>query len=135
MDLYGTWTEERLALLKANYGTHSMRETATMINEATGSNFTKNAIIGKLHRMEGYQPPKNTNYQPRKRFISRTLSESHKLQREALDIFIGIPFIELKQNDCRFPRGEDEGMLFCGQPIERGSYCSKCYHLTHMAVV
>jgi len=140
MDIYGTWTEERLALLKAYYGTHSMRETAEMINEATGSRFTKNAIIGKLHRIEGYQPTTPTRNPgdvriPRKRFINRTLSESHKLQREALDVFVGIPFMELKENDCRYPRGEDDGILFCGQPIEKDSYCSKCYQLTHMVAV
>ena len=141
MDHYDTWTDERLALLKENYETHSMQEVAAIINNQTGSNFTKNAIIGKVHRLDGYQPsqpgtrkPKAAT-QPRLRFVSRTVSESHKLHAESLAVFLGIPFMELHQKDCRYPRGEGDEILFCGQPQERGSYCLKCYQLTHMRAV
>ena len=142
MDHYDTWTDERLALLKEHYETApSMKAVAEIINNQTGSNFTKNAIIGKAHRMVGYQSPRRDNRlpivkpQPRLRFVSRTVSESHKLHAESLAVFLGIPFMELHQKDCRYPRGEGDEILFCGQPQERGSYCLKCYQLTHMRAV
>jgi len=49
----------------------------------------------------------------------------------ASSTFLGIPLLELKANDCRFPRGEGP-FLFCGQPKAEGSfYCGSCQRIVY----
>lgn len=47
--------------------------------------------------------------------------------------FLGIKFMDLEPDQCRYPRGDGASMLFCGQPVVReSSYCSHCYGIVYV---
>ena len=147
--IYTEWTEEREQLLRELNDTGSNAWIAREINKKTGSNFSRNAIIGKRNRLglqctkvfsRGPKEAKDRVKKPKKprhfRYgfsafgepIPADLEFVRKFERRIPPaIFLGVPLLELKNNSCRFPRGE-KPILFCGQPKREGSsYCAYCH--------
>ena len=123
--------------------------TATEISAATGGEFSRNAVIGKAHRMGFKQPPKGISpkaprNQPRKRVlvgaaVRNTVSWAVRTIRPArvetrvrpsvavLDPKrVGIGIMALTATSCRaiIGNGSDGLALYCGDKIDRHSFCA-----------
>jgi GcrA cell cycle regulator len=125
-----TWTDERTDRLRELYAEgHSCGYIARDIG-----GLTRNAIIGKIHRL-GLRRPEgadtNEPKEPRRRRIMDIalprlpIGKNHdgraipKTQRKSL--------LELRVRDCRFPFGEPgyPGFFFCGAPtVNLRPYCA-----------
>lgn len=147
------WNEERLALLKDLCVKGSTAWVAQQINEQTGSSFTRNAIIGKLHREDLSAPIKPIGEwhalnglpkaRPRGQGLRKIATQAKKPQRskialpptfmeeQAPDVsFLAISFDDLNDGVCHYPRGSEHPYSFCGQAVKRGSaYCDHCHNL------
>lgn len=63
---------------------------------------------------------------------SRVWSHVPIQEPEPAPDFLAITFGALQRESCRYPRGENADMRFCGQPKMKGfSYCQHCYAITH----
>lgn len=152
-----TWTDDRVAMLRRLWADGL---SASQIAGQLGG-ISRNAAIGKLHRLglTGLEQGANLPRQPRvtKRRSPRratTASPTSALIRaaqaarlrlqdgslEPLVIiespkppeFLGIAFMDLKPDHCRWPRGEGADITFCGQKQEEGqSYCSACCRIAY----
>ena len=125
------WTEFSVAKLKKlaekNY---TAREIAQML----GPEFSRNAVIGKMHRM-GFSLSKNLNPltqtntvkrnpppEPKPKIVKPYFSELPKIDTDTSNI---VSFMELKARMCRFPvSGQGFDTKFCGNRTgEDRSWC------------
>lgn len=134
------WTEEKVALLtELAPKSKSVREIAVIFG------LTRNAIIGKAHRI-GIQlpvgrsgPPRSANYVPRTRNRGTGLSFRSKFAKPPRIIAVGeqpsslnIAFDDLRRDHCRFPATDDAPYFFCGNPKAIGSsYCPHHHVVCH----
>jgi GcrA cell cycle regulator len=113
-----SWTDERVALLKKLWGEG---RTAAEIAKVLGGSFTRNAVIGKAHRLKlssRISPITGTTAKVKPANTQRT----HVVRAKApppLPIKInvkGIKLIDLKERMCRWPLGDpqDPDFKFCG---------------------
>ena len=144
------WTDERVSMLKIMWGDGS---TAAEIAKELGEGVTRNAVIGKAHRLKlsGRASPIQTakktikvakeqsNSKPRvkakmvavekpKVAPKRTVSSSPSKQDIEIIKNKGkcIPLAELTERMCRWPIGDPkhEGFGFCGHSKDAGlPYC------------
>lgn len=140
---YGTpWNEETVELLLK-----LRREglSASQIAKQIGPWITRNAVIGKLHRMglsllttwdvtpltpdEFYRRKKRSiqgrNVPPRKFF------KAEKPVNWDTAPVSSVTFADLEDHHCRFPFTSGSKTKFCGQDATRGPYCEehhrRCY--------
>jgi GcrA cell cycle regulator len=134
------WSDEQIVLLREICLQGSCSETARAINAKTGSRFSRNAIIGKIHRMRLQAMPRKGGRRtgpqaPRKRKVRRMQIELFAepiVEAPQPTEFLGVTFLELKSGQCHYPRG-DSDFLFCGQPVKaESSYCTACHAMTHL---
>lgn len=132
------WNIEREVLLVALINSpYSCVWLASEINRLTGSSFSKNAVISKIHRMglsKAMPEVVNRQNRPKK-------PRNRRVRRERVDLFadtlpppdfIGIQFEETNKFTCMYPEGDGTHMLFCGQPKQDGSsYCSGHHRLCY----
>ncbi len=120
-----SWTDERVALLKQLWGEG---KTAAEIAKALGNGVTRNAVIGKAHRLKlsnrvspiqqnNKKPalPEKTESTPRKAAVPVVANNGK-----------GIKLADLKDRMCRWPNGDprDADFNFCGCPAVPGlPYC------------
>lgn len=142
------WTESRIEKLKAM---HAERLSASIIARALGGGLTRNAVIGKIHRLKlptfGRRPAqprvRATSDRPKRigGFAGAALARARKARSVAVedlgesqpmpDIIVdadivGIPLIALTDKTCRWPLGDprETGFRFCGcEPVEGKRYC------------
>lgn len=126
------WTMEReIMLVSLISSPYSCKWLAAEINKRTGSVFTRNSIIGKIHRMGlAKKAPKIVSRQNRPK---KPRDRRVRVERVMVDLFadflpppdfIGIQFAATSQFTCMYPEGDGVHMLFCGQPRrEDSSYC------------
>lgn len=152
------WTDERVKLLKQLW---EIGDSCSEIAASLGGGVTRNAIIGKVHRLgltKRLDPnaprakrsvPNDTRgkfariaHNIKKRESERTLDgslppDSAAAEYEAAPIpkeFLGIGLLDLTDSTCRFPRGEDKDTRFCGQQPMKGSpYCPTCHRICYTA--
>lgn len=144
-----SWTDERVAQLKQMWGEG---KTAAEIAKLLGG-VTRNAVIGKAHRLKlsGRVSPINAN--PRVEAAIKGASNDQKpakpvirerapsapiapsLREENIPIK-GIALTELRESTCRWPIGDpkQEGFKFCGCNSAPGmSYCDNHTRLAYQA--
>lgn len=95
--------------------------------------YSGNACVGKARREKIDKALSDLTPRPKK-FVPKKEVDwtiKHKLIKptpippdiKAPDMLL-IPMMELTKNNCRYPIGEDENMLFCGLPKTKGKpYC------------
>lgn len=124
--------------------------TGREISVGFGGRFTRNAVIGKVHRLglDNRGTPILTTEQKLERERARTrqkMLRQKTRRREEKGLppltipetpepaeFLGLTFGELQRRQCHYPRGEGAEMRFCGQRVIKGqSYCTHCYRITH----
>ena len=132
-----SWTEEREQKLKMLW---EKGYTASQIAEMLGGDTTRNAVIGKAHRLKlaaratskqsripkrqnitaNSVPNKQEGYISRKsRFKSLLLDKNFEAENPK-------KLEELSDKNCRWPIGhpDEENFYFCGRnPVEGFSYC------------
>lgn len=149
------WTEERFRFAADLGGQgYTAGYIATALTRQFNVVFSRNAVIGKLHRThtpfgkpreaaeanKNASKPKTTAVgvtdQSRRKRIARIKAEAIvpvELPAEPpkKKEFLGLTLFELTEESCRFPRG-DGPFLFCGQPRQQGSaYCQVCHPLCY----
>lgn len=111
-----SWTEERVALLKQLWGEG---KTAAEIAKALGDGVTRNAVIGKAHRLKlsSRLSPIQQNAKP----VSKSTSpDAPKIKKAVIrqPEFKGnkIKMVDLEPRMCRWPNGDprDADFSFCG---------------------
>jgi GcrA cell cycle regulator len=134
------WTDGRVAMLKDIFpsgNSHSI--LARQINEQTGSSFSRNAVIGKCHRL-GLERTIERTVKPRKsrpprpaRFLDRFTSVFELIEPPVPVDDDTIPlrqrrsFLELTDSTCRWPVGNvgERDFFFCGAvPFQDKPYCA-----------
>lgn len=136
------WNAGRDNLLKELWSQgESASDIARTINERTGSQLTRCAVIGRVHRTKleargrGFNPIVASRSAIRKAALRKeprikVAKVRQFTEPETPYHFLGIPFLDLQDNQCRYPSGEP--MLFCGQPrIEDSSYCARCHQVCY----
>jgi GcrA cell cycle regulator len=133
----------------------SYSEIAKTINERFGTNYTRNATIGRSKRMglagsakpesPRRVPPKASQPRPHRVRHTRIAANPQPIpdvakRAEPIKLHcVGIrprliPLVDLEPDDCRYPYGGDkegEAITFCGHPRREGSsYCSSHFRLT-----
>jgi GcrA cell cycle regulator len=141
-----SWTDERVMLLKRLW---VEGKTAAEIAKLIGGGVTRNAVIGKAHRLKlsGRVSPIQENTRPETNAV-RTTATQRKPQKQAVTkvanreiiapVYVppveenycfgdGVSLVELKERMCRWPIGDpkEDGFKFCGGPSEEGlPYCA-----------
>lgn len=143
------WTPELVEKLK---DLHAKDLSCSQIAAEMAIGITRNAVIGKLHRLG------LTNTRPRtasQRVVvnSTVIKKINRIVRassnsDKMRLIEGIEtdppplrcveieprrlaFADLQPGDCRYPEGEGQ-ITFCGHPkLPKGSYCAAHHALTH----
>jgi GcrA cell cycle regulator len=130
------WTAAATAKLRALAKTG---KSFKQIGEILG--YSRNACIGKARREKIAKAP--TDLAPRPKAFVKPEARPFRLIIRALkpapippDVKVAdmplVTMMQLTSNNCRYPFGEDEDMMFCGKPRHRGRpYCQEhaevCY--------
>ena len=130
-----SWTEEREQKLRELWG---KGYTASQIAEMLGGDTTRNAVIGKAHRLklaaratskQSKNPKKQvtaSDLKKEERYISRKSRFKSLLLDKNFEAENPKKLEELSDKNCRWPMGhpDEENFYFCGRnPVEGFSYC------------
>ena len=132
-----SWTEEREQKLKKLW---EKGYTASQIAEMLGEGTTRNAVIGKAHRLKlaaraASKQSKNPKKQDAARasglnkqegYISRKSRFKSLLLDKNFEVENPKKLEELNDKNCRWPIGhpDEENFYFCGRsPVDNFSYC------------
>jgi hypothetical protein len=146
------WNDEMIQILRdcADKGMTST-QICIELKKKFDENFTRNAIIGKMHRL-GLK----AGVLPRKKITKQTIEEIKKSEPKKVAPKIvqsqtptlrtvnnkkskWLPFLELKENHCRYPKGDikTRDLLFCAAPATsemNRSYCAEHYSLMYQPI-
>ena len=145
----GFWTQERddhLLALKAQ------NISAADIAAQLGDNLTRNAVLGRLHRIgiksgklvkkrvmkkhkalvTAYKPPLPFPAVPRTRHVDNSRPRPPRIvcteaDRRLADAPLNLRMMDLEADSCRWPVNDPPPRgehLFCGHPKRFGSYCA-----------
>ena len=130
-----SWTEEREQKLRELW---EKDYTASQIAEMLGGSTTRNAVIGKAHRLklaarvtlkQSKNPKKQvvtSGLNKQERYISRKSRFKSLLLDKNFEAENPKKLEELSDKNCRWPMGhpDEENFYFCGRnPVEGFSYC------------
>jgi GcrA cell cycle regulator len=150
------WTDERVTLLKRLW---VEGKTAAEIAKLIGGGVTRNAVIGKAHRLKlsGRISPIQENNRADGATHQRAVSTPRKVQKQAVvrvsnrEIIApvqlpkveenycfgeGFSLVDLKERMCRWPIGDPQepGFKFCGGPsVEGVPYCNHHARLAYQS--
>jgi GcrA cell cycle regulator len=144
-----SWTDERIALLKKMW---KEGKSAADIAKMLGKGVTRNAVIGKAHRMglSGRPSPIKKPVAPKKEApakkesaretkkalpvaaskknpaLEKEAEELKKIEKEIVPLGGGVALIDLTERMCKWPIGDprEPDFTFCGRGIRQGTpYC------------
>lgn len=138
------WTDERVAQLKALYFDTHIEWSFSQIAEKLGGGLSRNAVIGKAHRLglerrrTGAKPGVNRNGLARKPTPTAVNVQKINAARAAPEVKpepfvmacvevepLNISMMDLTDETCRYPFGDDPAtMTFCGLLPDGGPYCA-----------
>lgn len=120
------WTENQLDKLRALAKTG---KSFQQIGDILG--YSRNACAGKAHREKITKAP--TDLTPRPNVFIKPAARPFRMIIRAVkpippDVQVAdmplVTMMQLTSNNCRYPFGEDEDIMFCGKPRHRGRpYC------------
>ena len=129
-----SWTEEKVAKLKELWGKGS---TASEIAQIIGG-LSRNAVIGKAHRLNLSAKIKTRTAAPTQNFESSKNEKNLKIRRSKKNKFKSLiiekdfepenpkQLEELDENSCKWPIGhpDEKSFYFCGRSsLKDFSYC------------
>ncbi|WP_068875122.1 MULTISPECIES: GcrA family cell cycle regulator [unclassified Phenylobacterium] len=130
------WTDERVEVLSKLWRDG---KSASQIARDLGSGITRNAVIGKIHRLglSGRAAPRlpgagrPDQRRARQGRIPRRVAPVRALPPPPLPTappsLSGLAtVVSVRRGQCRWPMGEpgDEGFCLCGRVAVRGAYCA-----------
>ena len=145
------WTEEQDDLLRKLYQpTNEGRLSASQIAAEMACGFTRNAIIGRIHRLglplrgqlkrsprikrqriESIRMVRANSNSNAIRIIESATLESAKLRCAEVEPQ-NVALVDLSSEGCRYPYG-DSPFVFCNHPrIDGQSYCGPHFDLTRV---
>jgi GcrA cell cycle regulator len=116
------WTDERIAQLKAMW---EIGMSGGQIAAELGD-LTRNAVIGKVHRLGLQNRVKATSYKPLPRKPNRDTTQ-HKVESRPIPRKQRRTLFQLTSTTCRWPIGDPgtKDFYFCGDVSKGGgSYCA-----------
>lgn len=138
------WTDDLIEQLKKLYASEL---TASQIATEMNCGLTRNAIIGKVHRLGlplrgvKFHVPKMKSVK-----VKKTRTDPYAKRWGAIDpdlkppnmselrcvevVSRGLTFEQLGRNDCRWPEGDRAPYTFCGNLKFQGSYCAGHHFLS-----
>lgn len=127
-----SWTDERVSLLKQLWGEG---KTAAEIAKVLGEGVTRNAVIGKAHRLKlsgrasPIQQNKKTKTTPQTQARDKaSIQDNVKSTPAKAPKSGGVKMGDLKDRMCRWPIGDprDKDFVFCGENAIPGlPYCEE----------
>jgi len=145
------WTAEQDDLLRKLYEpTKEGRLSASQIAAEMACGFTRNAVIGRIHRLglplrgqikraprikrqriESIRMVRANSNSNAIRIIESATLESAKLRCAEVEP-MNVDLVDLSTDGCRYPYG-DGPFVFCNHPtIDGGKYCGPHYDLTRV---
>lgn len=126
------WTSEFVAILRELIldRDKSSAIIARELSHRTGLHFTRNSIIGKMHRLKMEKRNSNSHVNLRKPYLNGHKRKSSKQPATTIVLPIDVPLmlsiVEVGPKQCRWPCTPSDAplILFCGHPTERGSWCA-----------
>jgi GcrA cell cycle regulator len=129
------WPEEHVAALREFISAGSFQEIATMINQRFGTNYSRNAVLGKANRLElksahareksGKRPKQEKRRRPKQEKRRDIRPRTAPVEAPAPIVPLGIGLLDLNDCDCHYPLG-DRPYTYCGHPRVWGkSYCAE----------
>ena len=122
------WTDERVDKLKALW---KKGLSASQIATELGENITRNAVIGKAHRLGLSSRPspvkKPAQAKPRKVPVKKAAPAAPALAPDPFDKPEKITILELTDRICKWPLGHpgEDDFQFCGSKSVSGQpYCA-----------
>ncbi|HEY8189050.1 MAG TPA: GcrA family cell cycle regulator, partial [Micavibrio sp.] len=98
-----SWTDERIALLKKLWGEG---KSAAEIAKALGGGLTRNAVIGKAHRLKlsnRISPIQQNNKKPQPA-AARIVEDKKSIPQKIIKVRTsGVAMVNLKERMCRWP--------------------------------
>jgi hypothetical protein len=124
------WSIAMLArMLALNGGKLSTAEIAGRLSVEFDNRVTKNAVVGKCHRL-GLRSGRNWIKHPFRQ-PPPPIAERIAMPDETDDA-AGVPLIDLQWSQCRYPVTDALPFLFCGHKTdELRSYCDEHHALCH----
>jgi hypothetical protein len=121
--------------------------TGTEIGAVLGT--TRNAILGRLHRLKAYgidtsksRPARVTPQRPKTPRVKVAKKETPKPKTEKIyypprieeQPISGVTLLQLKPKSCRFIISHEDAnvRIFCGKNKERGAYCGNHARLCYL---
>lgn len=135
-DIIVSWTDERVALLKKLW---VEGKSAAEIAKTLGGGLTRNAVIGKAHRLKLSNRVSPIQQNTKKSVIAeRVVQEKPVLVRPANTSkgTGGVAMVNLKEYMCRWPEGDpkEPGFHFCGAEKVPGlPYCDAHARVAYQA--
>lgn len=127
------WTEERVSLLKQLWG---QGKTASEIAKELGEGVSRNAVIGKAHRLKlsnRVSPIQQNKKQKEQKPVRQPRGKKQKLPEfKGLEVSLQ----DLNNNMCRWPSGDpkDDDFSFCGCETVPGlPYCKTHAQIAYQA--
>ena len=116
-----SWTDERITLLKKLWGEG---KSAAEIAKALGGGLTRNAVIGKAHRLKlsnRVSPIQQNNKKAAPAPVAKIVEEKKPVITKTVAAPLkrttsGVSMVNLKERMCRWPSGDpkDADFHFCG---------------------
>lgn len=125
-----SWTDERVALLKKLWGEG---KSAAEIAKMLGGGLTRNAVIGKAHRLKlsnrisPIQQNNKKSVAPAIKVVAEKKAPPTPLVKQIKKSNGGVKMVNLKERMCRWPHGDpkDADFHMCGDEIVPGlPYCA-----------
>lgn len=134
-----SWSDDRVAVLKKLWGEG---KTAAEIAKELGEGVTRNAVIGKAHRLKlsSRMSPIQQNTKKSKP-VSENATPPKRVSRK-VPVILGkqVKMEDLREKMCRWPNGDPQGddFSFCGcETVEGLPYCAEhaaiAYQMTSRA--
>lgn len=120
-----SWCDDRVELLKKLWGAG---KTAAEIAKELGEGVTRNAVIGKAHRLKLSSRVSPIQQNAKKIKSHDALPAAPRRPTKKVPIYLGkqIKMEDLRERMCRWPNGDPqtENFSFCGCRITEGTpYC------------
>lgn len=134
-----SWTDDRVNILKQLWGEG---KTAAEIAKVLGDGVTRNAVIGKAHRLK-LSSRASPIQQNKKSTRTASSSDRPKMRKPAVIKNINfkgkeVPLMELGPKDCRWPNGDPrdkENFSFCGhEAVDGVPYCEEHAKIAYQLV-
>lgn len=134
-----SWTDERVALLKKLWGEG---KSAAEIAKMLGGGLTRNAVIGKAHRLKlsnRVSPIQQNNKKaaaPVAKIVEEKKSAPVPIAKTVKKSTGGVKMVNLKERQCRWPHGDPQEADFhmCGDEIVPGlPYCPEHAKMAYQA--